>query len=106
MFLDDLNEPKNSVSTDSDHGSLGKAGETLAFLTSIMMRKNIEAGISPHVHCTLIGPFGVRSERADFTYIKGDEKIEHKMPPVAETHSDFKKFERKFVGSGSALALA
>ncbi|WP_417568288.1 hypothetical protein [Marinobacter sp.] len=106
MFLDDLNEPKNSVTTDSDHGSLGKAGETLAFLTSIMMRQNIEAGISPHVHCTLVGSFGVRSEAIDFTCSKGDEKIEHKMPPVAATHSDFKEFERKFIGLGSALALA
>lgn len=106
MFLDDLNEPENSVMTESDHGSLGKAGETLAFLTSIMMRKNIEAGISPHVHCTLVGPFGVRSEAVDFNYIKGDEKIEHKMPPVAKTYSDFKDFERKFVGFGSALAIA
>ena len=100
-FLESLNEPKNSASIENSYGQPGRAGENMAFMASIMLKDNIEPGISPCLHFTLVDAFGVKSYPLNFTSLYGEKKIKHEMPKVAETYSDFKTIEKNIVGMSS-----
>ncbi|WP_444937713.1 hypothetical protein [Microbulbifer sp. JMSA002] len=100
-FLGSLATPKNSVSIENFDRYLGRGGETLAFLIGEMLKDNPEAGISAHVHCTLIWPNQVRSFPSNFSTFQGEEEVKHEMPSVENTYSGFKRFEKSIHGEAS-----
>ena len=103
-FLKGMNEERNSVSMENADIQPGRAGETMALLASVMMKDNVEAGVSPYVHCTLVSAFGVQSFPLNFSTFQGEKEIKHQVPKVAETYSDFKAFEKSIqVASAEAI---
>ena len=98
-FLEATNDVKNMDSLFSGEPVPGVGGSNLAFIASIMMQQNQVAGVSKHVHCTLVGSNGLKQFPINyFTHDQNDNRRETIMPKVAESYNEFKKLEMKFYG--------
>ncbi|HFD33443.1 MAG TPA: hypothetical protein ENJ28_12145 [Gammaproteobacteria bacterium] len=94
-FLDGTNDLENYANILRAESTFGGAGEQLAFLLSIMLQKNKVAGVSQHIHCSLVSRFGWKQFPLNFnTYDKNDIKTRIIMPKVAESYTDYKIFEK------------
>jgi hypothetical protein len=104
-FMDGADDLKNMVGFMNADSKLGGAGENFALLASIILQSNPKAGVSPHIHCTLVGTNAIYQRPLDFNSYVDDVKIEHKMPKVCETYNEFKDFQGKLLsGSGAGVA--
>lgn len=105
-FLEDSDKMDSFASLSSGDFEIGRAGETFAYLASIMIQKNRVPRVSQHLHCTLVSRFGWKQFPCDFnTYGISDQEIETKMPNVIESYEEFRKFKHwEAPGLGAATA--
>jgi hypothetical protein len=104
-FMNGTNEMDNIMELSKADATLGGAGEHLAFMASIMLQDNQNAGISKHIHCTLVSKFGWQQFPLNFaTYDKEDNKIETTMPKVAESYREFQQLQKSVLARGAAYA--
>ena len=106
-FLEATNDVSNMDSLFSGEPVPGIGGSHMALIASIIMQEKQAAGVSKHVHCTLVGNGGLKQFPVNyFSLDRNDNKKEIVMPKVAETYYEFRNMEKRAyggVGQGCAI---
>ena len=104
-FLNDMNKPENRIAIDNSDRFSNRGAMTMALLSSVMLKDNVQQGISHHMHCTIVNENGVQSFPLDYEQSIGEAGYQITMPKVAESYSAFKTFEQSNIfNPSSAIA--
>lgn len=105
-FMNEMNDINNIATLIQCDGVMGGGGQQLGYMASNMMQQNPTPGISPYVHYTLVSEHGWQQFPIEYiTHVGDDKKIEHKMPKVAESYSEYQKLQKSItleLGAGCA----